>query len=119
KRSDAAPSGFGGGRGAAPDPSSLSADLDLDRVVLLGLAGVAAIAVDAAEHRLDCVVLLGIAGVVAPAQGCTTTWVKPGEDQALASRDEKLCELEATKASAIGDTANRRAAVGDMAYRRR
>ena len=52
-------------------------------------------------------------------QGCTTTWVKPGEDQAVASQDEKLCELEATKASAIGDTANRRAAVGDMAYRRR
>jgi hypothetical protein len=52
-------------------------------------------------------------------QGCTTTWVNPGEDQALASRDEKLCELEATKASAIGDTANRRAAVGDMAHRRR
>ena len=52
-------------------------------------------------------------------QGCTTTWVKPGEDQALASREEKRCELEATKASAIGDTANRRAAVGDMAYRRR
>src|SRR2546426_307684 len=50
-----------------PDPFSLSADLDLDRVVLLGLAGVVAIAVDAAEHRLDCVVLLGIAGVVAPA----------------------------------------------------
>ncbi len=41
-------------------------------------------------------------------QGCTTTWVKPGEDQALASRDEKLCELEATKASAIGDMAYRR-----------
>jgi hypothetical protein len=41
-------------------------------------------------------------------QGCTSTWVKPGEDQAVASQDEKLCEFEATKASAIGDRAYRR-----------
>jgi hypothetical protein len=51
-------------------------------------------------------------------QGCTTSWVKPGEDQAVASHDEKLCESEATTASATGDIANRRAAVGDTAYRR-
>ena len=41
-------------------------------------------------------------------QGCTAAWVKPGEDQAVASQDEKLCEFEATKASAVGDTAYRR-----------
>jgi hypothetical protein len=51
-------------------------------------------------------------------EGCTAAWVKPGQDQAVASRDEKLCEFEATKASAVGDTAYRRAAVGDTAYRR-
>jgi hypothetical protein len=51
-------------------------------------------------------------------QGCTTTWVKPGEDRAVASQDEKVCEFEATKASAVGDTAYRRSAAGDTAYRR-